>query len=93
MKIIAIARDITLLALVLSIPGCITAETIDHAEGCVYTNENGEEVVAVKPKPALYILLPLTVPTDCVTFPFQLLIGYLEIKGAMPFVPPMRDSM
>lgn len=93
MKLFTFAAGVSLLALALSTSGCITAETIDHAEGSQYTNDKGEVIVNEKSKPELYVFLPLTVPADIVTFPFQLLIGYLAINGDLPFLPPMHDSM
>ena len=89
MKLVTFAARFTLLGLVLCTSGCITAETLDHAEGSKYTNDKGEVVVNEKSKPELYGLLPLTVPADIVTFPFQLLIGYLEVTGALPMRGPM----
>ena len=89
MKLFTFAAGVALLGLVLCTSGCITAETLDHAEGSKYANENGEVVVIEKSKPELYVLLPLTVPTDIVTFPFQLLIGYLEVTGILPMRGPM----
>jgi len=89
MKSFSFALSVTLLALALSTSGCITAETIDHAEGSQYTNDKGEVIVNEKATPELFALLPLTVPADIVTLPFQLLIGYLEVKGALPMRGPM----
>ena len=89
MKLFTFAAGVTLLTLVLSTSGCITAETMDHAEGSKYTNDKGEVVVNKKSKPELYALLPVTVPADMVTLPFQLLIGYLEVKGVLPMRGPM----
>jgi hypothetical protein len=93
MKLYTFAIGVTLLSLVISTSGCITTETIDHAEGSKHTSAKGEVIVDEKSKPELYVLLPLTVPADIATFPFQLVIGYLAFRGDLPFLPPMHDSM
>lgn len=67
--------SILLIALLVSSDGCMTNTTIEHARGTTsggYENENGEFIHYDKPNPAYYGLLPLTVPADIVTSPFQL---------------------
>ena len=51
--------------------GCITYSTIDAAKGSPRKHGNGEMVPAAKPEPGYYWLVPLTVPADIVTSPFQ----------------------
>ncbi len=52
--------------------GCITYNTIDTAKGGPRPNAEGAKVPVEEPKPGFYWLLPLTVPADIATSPFQL---------------------
>jgi len=63
-------RIILLLALLASTNGCMTYSTIKRAKG-----EQNPVMgsPAKEPQPGYYALVPLTVPADIVTSPFQLL--------------------
>jgi hypothetical protein len=71
--------------------GCMTSATLDSAHGSAQTNEKGEVVADAKSKPGYYALLPLTIPADIATFPFQLCYVWWSFEfGNGPY---MRDSM
>jgi hypothetical protein len=73
-----------LVTLLVSQNGCMTVGTIDHAQGA---SSGGDG----KPHPGYYCLLPLAIPGDIVTSPFQLCVGlWIAGGGSMPY---MRDSM
>ena len=63
--------------------GCVTGSTIARAKGYTCKNEKGEEV-ELKPAPALYALIPLTVPADIVVYPFWCLCGWGRIAVGLP---------
>jgi len=59
----------------LSLCGCITSMTVSRARGFPRKNEQGEIVPESKPKPEYYWYVPLTVPADIVTAPFQVSVA------------------
>ena len=67
---------ILLLALLLTSNGCMTYSTLKRATGAPndWTGKGPTE-----PNPAYYALLPLTVPLDIITSPYQLL-GYVYLR-------------
>ena len=70
---------ILLFALLVSTNGCMTYSTVKRARG----EENpvmGRP--AGEPQPGYYALLPLTVPADIVTSPFQLILIALVYASA-----------
>ena len=75
---------ILLFALLVSTNGCITYSTVKRAKG----EENpvlGRP--ASEPQPGYYALVPLTVPADIVTSPFQLILyvlAYASASGGAP---------
>ena len=75
-----IIRGLFLLGLLASLDGCMTNAAINHARGTSslgYNSGSGEVIhykIHSQPHPVYYGLLPLTVPADIVTSPFQL--GY-----------------
>ena len=70
---------ITSLVLAFSASGCITSTTLEHASGADYTHE---PKLPKEPKPALYLLTPLTIPADIVTSPFQVAL-HLWLQSQM----------
>jgi hypothetical protein len=60
-----------LIALLITSNGCMTYTSVHRAEGTKYWSINGPEITPSKPEPGYYALLPLTVPADIVTCPFQ----------------------
>ena len=68
------------LVLLLTLNGCMTNSAVDRAKGTSsrgYPSGTGETIhyqMHVQPHPAYYALLPLTIPADVATSPFQL--GY-----------------
>ena len=83
MRASLIVRSLLLAATSACLVGCVTGSTITRAEGYTYKNEKGEEV-ELKPAPALYALVPLTVPADIVIYPFWLLWGWGRIAVGLP---------
>jgi|SRR5690348_3383791 len=75
-----ITGSLFLLALLVSLNGCMTNTAIEHATGTAsrdYPSGSGEPIkydLHYEPHPGYYGLLPLTVPADVATSPFQL--GY-----------------
>jgi hypothetical protein len=72
--------SILLAALLVSSNGCMTQSAIKYAEGQSHqawiNNGFGSGYIGgdqPKPNPCYYFLLPLTIPADIVTSPFQLL--------------------
>ena len=69
-----------LIQLLFTLNGCMTHSAVDRATGTSsrsYPSGAGGEIhyqMHAQPHPAYYALLPLTVPADIVTSPFQL--GY-----------------
>lgn len=63
--------------------GCVTGTTITRAKGYTYKDEKGQQV-EVKPAPALYALVPLTVPADIVIYPFWCFWGWGRILCGLP---------
>ena len=73
-------RSLLLLALLLAMSGCMTYSTVQRAKGehNVVTGHSPTE-----PHPGYYALLPLAVPADIATSPFQLFFyAYLHLSGA-----------
>jgi hypothetical protein len=80
MKIIS---TFLLAVLLVCLNGCMTGTVVNHArgtwqgpfiEGTKSVDQNGKTIQAQKPNPAYYALVPLTVPFDIVTSPFQLVL-------------------
>jgi len=69
-RILAVAASVTL---VITQNGCMTYGAIQHAKGKpgVFDSDKNTKPDG-KPHPEYYRLLPLTVPADIVTSPFQL---------------------
>ncbi len=72
-----ITGGLFLLALLVSLNGCMTNAAIEHATGTSsrdYPSGSGESIhydMHYQPHPAYYGLLPLTVPADIATSPIQ----------------------
>jgi hypothetical protein len=62
-----------LIALLVGSNGCMTASSIRHAKAQTHQDDKGAVIVDKKSHPAYYALLPLTVPLDIATCPFQAL--------------------
>jgi len=81
MKTIAVPL---LIALLLTSNGCMTYTSVKRARGEPYWSLNGSETPPSKPSPAYYALVPITVPLDLATCPFQGAwygIDYLMLSG------------
>jgi hypothetical protein len=78
-----IIRGLLLAAMSACLAGCVTGSTIGRAKGYTYNDEKGEEV-ELKPAPALYALVPLTVPADIVIYPFWCLWCWGRIACGLP---------
>lgn len=72
--------SILLIALLAISNGCITYNTVEHAQGTASgsfflptesVDADGQPFQTDKPHPAYYALLPLTIPADIVTLPIQ----------------------
>jgi hypothetical protein len=63
------------LALLFTSTGCITSTAIDKAKPEPRWNPETKKTEPLPEQPGYYALLPLTIPADVVTSPFQL-IGY-----------------
>jgi len=72
---------ILLFALLISSSGCMTYSSVQRAKGKpnVVTGHNPTE-----PHPGYYALLPLAVPADIATSPFQLLLYVLLSSSNTP---------
>jgi hypothetical protein len=75
-----IIGSLLLISLIVSSNGCLTYNTVEHAQGTATgsfflptksVDVNGDTVHTGKPHPAYYAFLPLTIPTDIVTSPIQ----------------------
>jgi hypothetical protein len=83
---------VCLILLTLLSNGCMTQSSIKYAKGRpdeAWTNNKFNSRFPepadpnVKPEPSYYALLPLTVPADIVTSPFQLIgAGYYHLFNA-----------
>jgi hypothetical protein len=78
-----IVRSLLLIATCACFTGCVTGSTLARAKGYNYKNEQGDEV-ELKPAPALYALIPLTVPADIVIYPFWCLWGWGRLAVGLP---------
>ena len=67
-----------LFMLLVSTNGCMTYSAVQRAKG-EHNNVTGHS--PVEPHPAYYALVPLTVPADIVTSPFQLII-YVALRSS-----------
>ena len=91
-----IIGSLFLLALLVSLNGCMTNTAINHARGISsrdYPSGSGESIhydIHFQPHPAYYALVPLTVPADIATSPFQL--GYYLWYRYGPGPYTMHDS-
>ncbi len=72
--------SILLIALLAISNGCITYNTVEHAQGTASgsfflptesVDADGQPFQTDKPHPSYYALLPLTIPADIVTLPIQ----------------------
>jgi len=70
--------------------GCMTNNAINHAQGISsrsFPSGTGEDIdyhMHFQPHPAYYGLVPLTIPADVVTSPFQLGYYLLHKHGQPP---------
>jgi len=71
---------ILLFALLVSTNGCMTYSAVQRAQG-EHNNVTGHS--PSEPQPGYYALVPLTVPADIVTSPFQLII-YVALGSSGP---------
>jgi len=73
--------SLLLIALLFSSNGCITYSSVQRAKGerNLVTGHHPRE-----PHPGYYALLPLTVPADIATSPFQLLVYVLLSSSNTP---------
>ena len=71
-----LAEVAALVLLAISLSGCVTGSTLDHAKDQSHTNDKGETVVTREGKPGYYGLLPLTVPADVALSPAYV-VGFL----------------
>jgi hypothetical protein len=72
-----------LLCLLLGGSGCMTAKTIQNAQGeaVSHKDKRGADVEEhPNSKPGYYCLIPLTIPLDIVTSPIQLIV-YLQLRS------------
>jgi hypothetical protein len=90
MKIVYLRTLTSLLlaTLIIGTNGCMTQGAIKYAQGhpdqaWIKTLSNSPISKSdYKPHPAYYVLLPLSVPADVATSPFQLIgFGYFEFMG------------
>ena len=75
---------LALLGLLISSNGCMTYTSVHKAQGTPYYNFHGLWITASEPKPAYYAIVPITVPADIVTSPFQgiwYVIQYETMEG------------
>jgi uncharacterized protein YceK len=80
MKIISqIVASLVAGALLVGSSGCITMVTADHAKAKTHEDDKGNVIVDKKSQPAYYALMPLTVPADIVTLPFQAVYLYIVL--------------
>jgi len=74
-----------MIGLLVSANGCMTKTAQHHADGTYrssFTDAQGKTKPGDKPNPAYYALMPLTIPADIVTSPFQLGAYLWFIAGA-----------
>jgi hypothetical protein len=64
---------ILLLLVCLAQTGCVTAETIDAARGHPSKDAYGQTFHASRPKPAMYLLVPLAATADVALVPLLVL--------------------
>lgn len=62
---------VSLVQIVLLTNGCMTYTSVQKARGKPYYNFNLLGVTPSEPKPAYYAIVPVTVPLDVITCPFQ----------------------
>jgi uncharacterized protein YceK len=74
-----IMASVVVVALFVSSNGCMTMATADHAKAKTHEDDKGNVVVDKKSQPAYYALMPLTVPADIVTLPFQAVYLYIVL--------------
>ena len=74
-----ILKTVSLLLVLLSVSGCMTFNTVEFAKGRTHTDNDGKVIVDEKPKPGYYWLIPVTVPADIATSPFQLVFICIPI--------------
>ena len=77
------AGNVLLIALILTLNGCMTCRTLDSAKAKTHNDEQGQVVVDQKGHPAKYVLLLISVPADVVTSPFQaMFVGFISLTMA-----------
>ena len=81
-----VARSAVLVMAVVSLSGCVTAETIGYARTYSHTDpESGEVVIDYQGKPGYYALLPLTIPADIVFDVPAYVVAIIAVNtGLMP---------
>ncbi len=58
----------------LSLSACISIDMLARAEGEIPPNQaNNPNALPYPPEPAYYLLVPLTLPLDIITFPAQII--------------------
>jgi hypothetical protein len=74
------------------VSGCVTASLVSDAKGSRCIDQEGKVVqVTAKPKPALYLLTPLTVGFDVASTPFG--VAAWIITGVNPFEGMFEPSL
>ncbi len=68
-------KVLVLLALIFSASGCMTSHVIHDARAQSEMDSNGKQVIYKKADPAVYLFLPLSIPADIATSPFQAITG------------------
>jgi hypothetical protein len=76
MKLLKLALNMFVtLALIFGTNGCMTSNVIHDASVQSDKDSNGKQVVYKKANPAMYLLLPVAIPADIATSPFQAMVG------------------
>ena len=77
------AGNVLLIALILTLNGCMTCRTLDSAKTKTHHDDQGQVIVDQKGHPGECVLLLITVPADIVTSPFQaMFIGFIGLTMA-----------
>jgi hypothetical protein len=86
-------------ALVFVLAGCMTSNVIHDAKAQSDKDSNGKQVIYKKADPVMYLFLPLSIPADIATSPFQAITGafilsinnttYSEQKSGSPQTRPV----
>jgi hypothetical protein len=67
--LINVARSVALVVAIVSLSGCITADTIDNARSDRRTIKSGDVEIDYQVKPRYYALVPLAIAADIVLVP------------------------